>query len=98
MHAHTHTHTHTHLSMTWAAHYNIIFKSQFNKSSVMLLLFLFHQPMETDSTGQPEGGGRGEDVGMGQDTVHIEPTLCTVATELHFLLVLEHLKIDMLFG
>ena len=54
--------------------------------------------METDSTGQPEGGGRGEDVGMGQDSVHIEPTLCTVATELHFLLVLEHFKIDMLFG
>ena len=46
--------------------------------------------METDSTGQPEGGGKGEDVGMGQDSVHIEPTQCTVATELHFLLVLEH--------
>ena len=42
--------------------------------------------METDSTGQPEGGERGEDVGMGQDTVHVEPTLCTVATELHLLL------------
>ena len=35
-------------------------------------------------------GGRGEDMGMGQDTVHIEPTLRTVATELHLLLVLEH--------
>ena len=31
-------------------------------------------------------------MGMGQDTVHIEPTLCTVATELHLILVLEHLK------
>ena len=29
-------------------------------------------------------------MGMGQDTVHIEPTLCTVTTELHLLLVLEH--------
>ena len=46
--------------------------------------------METESTGQPKGGGRGEDVGMGQDAVHIEPTLCTVATELHLLLVLEY--------
>ena len=34
--------------------------------------------------------GRGEDVGMGQDAVHIEPTLCTITTELHLLLVLEH--------
>ena len=48
--------------------------------------------METDSTIQPEGGGRGEDVGIGQDAVHIEPTLCTVATELHLLLVSEHYK------
>ena len=98
MYARTHTHTHTHQSMTWAAHY-IIVKSQFNKSSVMLLLFpLYHQPMETDRTGQPEGGGRGEDVGMGQHTVHIESTLCTVATEVHFLLVLEHFKMTCYLG
>ena len=43
--------------------------------------------METDSTGQP---GEGEDVGMGEDAVHIEPTLCTIITELHLLLVLGH--------